>query len=333
MTPQLSILICAHNPPASRLQRVLDRLAAQQPSVPCELIVVDNNSEPAVETLTLQWPEQFPRRVIRETQQGLTHARRRGFREARGALICCVDDDNLLHEGFLETAHQFANKHRDIGVFAGRAIGEFERQPGWFHAYHIARYAIRDLGDEPLFADGKTWSPAEPFGAGMVLRRSIAEHFAAMVEGADGDGGLGRSGTSLASGEDSLISRLAARLGYRVAYVPGLGLDHVIAPGRLTLGYALKLIRAQAQSRVVIDRITGTPELEACPPQGRDTYYLIRRFFSRLRSTDIREAISHVYWDLGYWEAQRTAMSTAQQHMHDYLADLQPEAPATSGPA
>jgi len=333
VTPDLSILICTHNPPPARLQRVLDRLAAQQVEAACELIVIDNKSQPAIESLDLRWPEQFPVRIVHEAEQGLTHARRRGFREAGGALVCCVDDDNLLHADYLANALEFAREHQAVGVFAGRAIGAFEHRPGWFLRYHIARYAIRDLGDEPRLADGEAWSPAEPFGAGMVLRRSIGLHFSQMIERAAGDGGLGRSGTSLASGEDSLISRIAAKLGYRVAYAPALALDHVIEARRLTFGYALKLVRAQAQSRVIIDRITDTPELEAAPPEGRDRYFLFRRFVSRLRSTDIREAISHIYWDLGYWEAQRAPMSAAQQVLHDYLSALQPETSEGSAPA
>ena len=93
--PELSVIICTHNPREGILNRVLDALKAQTlPRGRWELLLVDNASKvPLDSQWDLTWHAQA--RHIREEELGLTPARLRGIRESQGKLLVFVDDDNV----------------------------------------------------------------------------------------------------------------------------------------------------------------------------------------------------------------------------------------------
>ncbi len=98
----LSVIICTHNPRADFLRRTLDALKEQTLARgEWELVLVDNASKTAVAgAWDLAW---HPRgRHVREEELGLTHARFRGIREATGAVLVFVDDDNILAPDYLQ---------------------------------------------------------------------------------------------------------------------------------------------------------------------------------------------------------------------------------------
>src|SRR5215216_3255811 len=101
-SPELSVIICTHNPRREYLERALAGLAAQTlPRDQWELVLVDNASNPPLEPWFDVSREPKPR-LIQETQLGLTHARLRGVRESSGEIIVFVDDDNVLAPDYLE---------------------------------------------------------------------------------------------------------------------------------------------------------------------------------------------------------------------------------------
>ena len=96
MTPDISVVICSHNPKPAYIDRVLAALKAQTlPLVDWELLLVDNASEPPLaETIDLSW---HPRaRHILEPELGVVFARFRGLKESQGAISVFVDDDNVF---------------------------------------------------------------------------------------------------------------------------------------------------------------------------------------------------------------------------------------------
>lgn len=325
--PVLSVILCTYNPNRAVLDEAIASIARQQDAPAFEFILVDNNSSPALDAARLApLPAAARPRLVIEPRQGLSFARSRGIAEAGAGLLCFIDDDNVLDPGYLASAARIGAEHPELGAFAGRAIGRFGRAPSWLHRRHIARYAVRDHGPEPIHGSGARWGPWEPIGAGLVVRSDIAGHFRAMVEASEDAAGLGRTGRSLASGEDSLISRIADRLGYEVGYRPELSLEHIIAPGRLSLRYLLGLVEAQARSQVVLDRICAR-SAPPPPPRWRQPDLLARRFVSRIRTPGLDEAITHIWWDRGVWDQQRRPVSDAETTMADYLAGLRPDAP------
>ena len=106
--PQISVIICTHNPRADYLGRTLDGLRSQELSAgEWELVLVDNASpEPVAPRFDLGW---HPRaRVVVEPEMGLTAARLRGISEASAPLLVFVDDDNVLSADYLKRALSLA---------------------------------------------------------------------------------------------------------------------------------------------------------------------------------------------------------------------------------
>jgi len=202
----------------------------------------------------------------------------------------------------------------DLGAFGGVARGVFGAAPDCLIQRHIARYAVRDHGSEPIRGPGDRWGPWEPFGAGIVVRSDVAKAFERLVDASEDAAGLGRAGTALGSGEDSLFSRIAHRLGYEVAYRPELKLDHVVGSERLTWRYLFALVAGQARAQVTLNRICKTPAPPP-PPRWREPDLTVRRFISRLRTPGLHEAITHVAWDRAFWRAQRQPETDGQRRL------------------
>jgi glycosyltransferase involved in cell wall biosynthesis len=244
----LSVIIPTHNPDAPRLRRTLTGLRAQSlPPDQWELIIVDNASAPALSLASLSDTAPANTRLIPEPQPGLTHARRRGFTEARGELIVLVDDDNVLSPDYLAQVAALFASHPTVGALGGRSIPEFERAPpAWWQPEFDGLIACRDLGNTPLTASGAREYPAcAPIGAGMALRRAAAQTWLADPSaGALPD----RRGNELTSGGDNDIILTVLAAGWAVAYFPSLALTHLIPAGRLEPHYLARLNRGIARS-------------------------------------------------------------------------------------
>jgi len=143
--PDISVIICTHNPRLDYLRRVLDALKAQTlPVEQWELLLIDNASK---EKLSDAWDLSWHpcARHIREDELGLTPARLRGIRESNGQLLVFIDDDNVLCPDYLAVALQAMRKNALLGVLgAGRILPEFEAPPTAEVIPFLNSLALRD---------------------------------------------------------------------------------------------------------------------------------------------------------------------------------------------
>lgn len=116
----------------SRLPEVLDRLRSQLhiEIFSWEIIVVDNNSTDrtaeVVQTYQASWQCPYPLRYYFEAQQGAAFARARAIKEAQGALIGFLDDDNLPAPNWVSAAYSFGQEHPSVGAYGSQIHGIFE---------------------------------------------------------------------------------------------------------------------------------------------------------------------------------------------------------------
>src|SRR5262249_15233573 len=117
------------NPKLDYLRRTLDALRVQtMPTSHWELLLIDNASEPPLDSNLLSWHPNA--RCIIESEPGLASARRRGIRESLGGLLIFVDDDNVLDPSYLSEALLIKQEWDHLGAFgSGAIIPEFEREP------------------------------------------------------------------------------------------------------------------------------------------------------------------------------------------------------------
>jgi len=243
---------------AGLLRQTLAGVTRQDfPADQFEVLVIDNNSRDATREVVASFAAaRPPPRHVRETRQGLDHARNRAIAEARGDIIVFADDDLLVDSSWLRelTAPLFGAGAGRIGAVGGEVIPVFpDGLPRWLEGAHTPLAFRTDAG--PL-APSQT-----PMGANLAIPgRVLAQHGPFATE-------LDRAGKTLFSGGDSeMIQRLRAA-GLEIWFAPAARVRHQMPAARLTFRYAARHAFDSARSRVV-DRAG----------QGRAGGYLVSRF-------------------------------------------------------
>jgi len=294
--PRVSVVLCTYNPRRDLLAWSLEAIARQtlDPS-DYEVVLVDNNSDPPVSLHDYRVASAMPIRLVRESRQGLIHARVAGIRATSASLIVFVDDDNYLDPHYLTRALEVAESDPDIGLFGGIARGRFEGRVARWKQPLLPFLGVRDNGPDPITSHEPYWGEWEPIGAGMVARRDVATAYVDFVDDHPTSGGLGRAGRALSAGEDTLFARVANRCGYACSYQPALSVEHYIPLARLTSRYLFRLIRGMGHSYVRLERVLGRGQ--AVRPLG--AWQLLGRLPYRVG----QEGLAGVFrwgWDVGY---------------------------------
>jgi len=237
---QLSVIICAHDPRADHLERVLEALRGQTlPFCNWELLLVDNASrEPLAGRFSLAWHPQS--RHTSEPALGLTCARLCGIARSTGEVLVFVDDDNVLAPNYLERTAQIAASHPRLGAWSGNVELEFESPPpGWVNGYRS--FLVERQVEHDVLISGPELAVHEPVGAGLCVRRAVAERYREELQRAEWRRILGRRGANLMSGEDLDLALTAWDLGFTRGQFQALCLRHLIPRDRLTEEYFLRL--------------------------------------------------------------------------------------------
>ena len=245
---RLSVILPTFNPQIARLAQTLNGLKTQTLNrILWELIIVDNNSSNNfIDKIDLNW---HPRAKIKlELTQGLTYARMKGFREAKGEIIVLVDDDNILNENYLKEALDLFDNFTKLGAAGGKSIPIFESQePTWLNQFYPT-LALRDLGGKAIINSWKnSYPPSAPIGAGMVIRKNALNSYIEKIN-------LGKSvisdrrGKFLSSGGDNDIVLEILKSGWLTGYFPSLKLFHIIPKDRMSVSYLSRLNNNSSKS-------------------------------------------------------------------------------------
>jgi hypothetical protein len=247
-----SVVICTHNPRPDYFDRVLDGLRNQTfPLEKWELLIVDNASRtPVASSWDISWHPVA--RNILESELGLTPARRRGIQEASADLIVFVDDDNVLDETYLAEAIQIGQEWPSLGVWGSGSINaDFEVKPPDSLKKYLSSLALRDVAS-PRWANFASCSDAIPLGAGLCVRKEIAQAYCkfcdhSSIEITD------RQGTFLLGGGDKEISFVCCSRGFGIGTFPVLKLTHLIPQHRVTEDYMVRLGEGSMVSNLLLD--------------------------------------------------------------------------------
>jgi glycosyltransferase involved in cell wall biosynthesis len=237
---KISAILCTHNPREDYLRRAVEALRAQTLSHDqWELLIVDNASNRGIETLIdITWHQNA--RILVESKVGKNGALLRGVSHSTGKLIVIVDDDNLLDPDYFANALEIYEDYPFLGAFGGSIEGEFELNPPLSITPYLEGLAVRrTLSDH--WSNAKKWSEATPFGAGMCVRREVAELYFERVQSDKIRFTLGRRGASLGAGEDTDMAWTSFSLNKGTGCFARLRLTHLIPKDRLTESYVERL--------------------------------------------------------------------------------------------
>lgn len=281
MKTYISVIICTHNPRYNYLARVLQALQEQTlPTNLWELLLIDNASnKPLSLEFDLSWHPNA--RHIREEQLGLTPARLRGIKEAVAEAIVFVDDDNVLEPDYLEVTLKISKDFSIIGAWGGQVIPELEEEPPeWIKpdlTNHLKNLACREF-------ESDKWSnlvheyETIPCGAGLCIRKNVAEKYAELVRNDPKRADLDRKGKQLISSGDFDLAFTACDMGLGTGEFTSLKLKHLIPPDRLEEAYHVRLTEGIHYSKIILEYFRGK-----LPPQPNLRSSKLYLLYLRLR--------------------------------------------------
>jgi len=257
---KISTIICTYNPNDSYLIQCLNAIEQAATLLPIsELIIVDNNSTKALidrDCIKKLSDKENYVKVVREERQGLTFARLKAIEIAKGDLLIFIDDDNIIHENFFESAADIFHQYPFIGSFSGQVLLEFEQDPPKWSKRYWGLFVQR------IF-QGNRWSniPSSdvvmPCGAGLCVRQNVALHYAHLHNSGQRKIILDRSERSLMSGGDNDLALCAIDIGLGMGLFESLKLNHLIPGHRLTKKYILALAYSIAYSSELLYSMRG----------------------------------------------------------------------------
>ena len=257
MTTEISVITCSHNPRPDYLERVFDALRKQTlDKWRWEFLLIDNSSRDPLEArIDLSWHPNA--RHIGEGRLGLTHARLKGIREATGDLLVFVDDDNVLDDDYLEEALRVAEEWPRLGAWGGQTRPGFEETPPDWTRPYWSRLVIREFNTD-RWSNQPSSADSMPCGAGMCVRKSVADYYAFLHANGHRKILMDRAGDSLLSGGDSDLAICACDKDLGMGLFTSLKLTHLIPSSRLTEDYLVRLLEALACSAIVLDSFRST---------------------------------------------------------------------------
>lgn len=224
----LTAIICTYNR-AKYIGPLLESIAANDlDKAEYEILLVDNNCTDNTREICETFAEAHPEvsfRYTTEPEQGLSAARNRGIKEAKGDIIVYIDDDALVDPHYLRDYAEWFSAHPDTMACGGPIIPLYETQePEWMSPYTRALLtAWMDYGDTPReYPKGRF-----PGGGNAAYRKSVFEKVGYF------NTELGRKGNSLMGAEEKDIFDKMHALGMQILYLPTPVLHHIIPQKKL----------------------------------------------------------------------------------------------------
>jgi GT2 family glycosyltransferase len=243
-TLSATVAICT----ANRSALLAESLAALLPLIDSrtsEVLVVDNGSSDDTPRMLAELISAHPStvRAVRENRPGLSAARNRAVREARGELLLFLDDDAPPGPGWLEAYLAAFGETR-----AAAAGGPVEpifggALPDWLDSRFLPYLTAWDRGREVVALHYNEL----PRGANMGFRRAMFETYGDFLEQ------LQRKGTGLRTCEDIEFCLRLERGGEEILYLPKALVRHHVAQQRLSVSWMEARFAGQGFSEAIID--------------------------------------------------------------------------------
>lgn len=232
----LTAIICTYNR-AKYIGGLLESVAKNDLAKSAyEIVLVDNNSTDNTREICEAFAKahkdvQF--RYVLEPEQGLSAARNKGIKEAKGDVIVYIDDDALVDTDYLRTYAEWFEAHPETMACGGPIEPLYEtKEPSWMTPYTKALLtAWMNYGDKVReYPKGRY-----PGGGNAAYRKEVFDKVGLF------NTALGRKGGDLMGSEEKDIFDKMHSLGMQVLYLPTPILHHIIPQAKLEPDYFNRL--------------------------------------------------------------------------------------------
>jgi len=237
----ISVVVCTYNR-CDDLQWVLQSLILQDyPVSDFEILVVDNNSKDSTKDVVSKFKQV---RYILEEKIGLSHARNRGIKESRGAIIAFIDDDAGADKSWLSKLYKVYREEKDVGCVGGQVILDWHTdKPSWWLPELNTSLSGVDYAQERT----RVSYPRYPYGTNISYKTDVLK-----VVGSFGTE-LGRKGSKLLAGEETELCLRMEKKGYKIFYEPEAIVFHRVESSRLTKSYIRKRAYWHGRSHALLE--------------------------------------------------------------------------------
>ncbi len=293
MKPLISIVLCTYNN-ADSLALTLNQLAAMhlpQPQL-VEILIINNNSPDHTEQVSQAMAARHSHfRYYVEPQQGLSHARNTGLAHAQGDYVLFTDDDAEIPVHWVQNYIEQIHSHAPDCLYSKITIIWDKPKPWWFIREYTPCFVGLDYGDR---ARAITDSHHEFYGKNFCVRKTLLEALGGF------DPKLGRQGTKLAAGEETLLYRHLVAQKKKVLYFPSAEVGHRLKAREYTSENITKLFVDGAYSSHHIAKLTARKTLFGRPARLLiDTLKtLVRSSFYYLLNCITRNKVKRFYHTL-----------------------------------
>ena len=258
MSIAISVIVCTHNPNPEFFGQVIAALRSQTLAKEVwELLIVDNSSIPPVAPQF--HPAWHPNgKMLSEPVLGKTNALLLAIGESKGDLMVIVDDDNVLAADYLQMAQTIAKRWPILGSWGGSIEPRYQLPPpDWLKSYETY-LSVRKVTEDLWFnLSQPSLYGLLPYGAGLCVRRRVAEEYYQRLMRDPIRRQLGRKGQSLVSGEDTDLVLVGCVLGLGNGLFKDLRLEHLIHGGRVTESYMERMLRDMTYSLILLAALRG----------------------------------------------------------------------------
>ena len=286
-SPLISVVICTYN----RVDIFVDALKTicnqTLDASFYEVIVVDNNSSDNTADVAKDFCERFSTvRYYVESKQGLSHARNRGWQEAKGEYVAYIDDDCKIPEQFLAAAKSIIERISPV-AFGGPGLAFYNSpKPRWYKDSY---------GSQTPFKEARILKGLEItkiYGMNMFFRRS------ALQASGGFDPKLGMIGDKLAYYEETaVLLHIAKTMPEEIFYYdPALYVYHLVQEKRMSFRWFAKASISLGRYSVLCngsDMPSGTGPLVLLRHINLQLLLLLRHF---VRGFLFRNRTVYVYY-------------------------------------
>lgn len=222
--PLVSVVMCTYNR-ADLLEKAIASLVDQRVDFDYDILIVDNSStdhtQDVIQAAVASSP--IPIRSVIEAKPGISAARNRSLREARGEWIASIDDDEVADPNWLQQLFATAEAH-DARCVGGRVNLQLPSET----INHLSP-VCRDLLGESTLGEGEQpyTRRITPSTCNVLIHRSVFQE----VGGFDEDEKEG--------GEDTDLFRRIRQAGIVAWHTPRAILRHHVPDYRLSQKYLL----------------------------------------------------------------------------------------------
>ncbi|MEW6536571.1 MAG: glycosyltransferase family 2 protein [Candidatus Auribacterota bacterium] len=269
---RLSVIVCTYNR-GQLIGDSLQSLVAQtlDPAL-FEVIVIDNNSTDTTAERVQEFTGKYPHfHMIKEMEQGLSNARNRGWKEAKGEYVVYIDDDAKASPNWCERILINYDTVTPTPVVVGGQILPWHEcePPIWFHE----SFEKASCGDNAKFLQPPLAHTGFS-GSNMCFKKSLFTSYGGFSTE------LGMIGNETRMGEETeLFLKIFEHEPY-FWYDPQLIVYHWVPSRKMLISYRMLRMYKVGYSDVLLRYNCAVDKKENAPYTFKPMYWRIRHIIS-----------------------------------------------------